>query len=259
MSNLRTMTRAAAAALTLAVSAGTAHSAVYVGTFDPAFDPDNFFFGAEGVWFNNMGWRGSLQVNASLGCGTVGTVPIGGGCSATLESVRLELYQVGDAGQPTLASVNFTGLDLVPITALRFENGLLSQIASGVIGAQLATVEAIGQVPGFNPDFADIFSWALRFVIDYEGELADLFLGDEPPGEEARAAMRGIGINGGTPQLYNGAALAYFADEAFGTNLRSLPPTLSFTEVPLPGTLALGLAALAVMAGLQRRRGTRRR
>ncbi len=119
-----------AASLLVLSTMGAANATIYVGRWDPQYgspftttSPDTYGF--------NLGWNGGFNLDAS-GCNPgagISVVAVGGGCTATLTSSFVNLYDMANP-TPPLETLNWGTPNTGAVTELLFDNGALVGLAS---------------------------------------------------------------------------------------------------------------------------------
>jgi hypothetical protein len=109
--------------LLMAVFASSAHAAPYNSRWDPAY----------GAPFTNLGWRGTADFFVPDICEPAGTVDINNatacGGAAVVTSAEVDLYDINEAGQPTLAALVFNPSTMI-VGILRYVSGELTQLTT---------------------------------------------------------------------------------------------------------------------------------
>jgi hypothetical protein len=158
---LTSIRRAAAAAATgILLLAGSANAIIFVGSWDPSFGPS----------LPNLGFRGQSTFDVSAGCLTsAGFHPEGGGCTISLLTASLDLYNPNQVGTPTLQTLIYAPPAILPdpITVV-FVNAALTVIgvSMNIIGPQFDTTPATGYTGPL---------W-LQFILDSESGASNAFI-----------------------------------------------------------------------------------
>lgn len=235
--------------LLLAVAAGgffaTAQAAVYVGVWDPPY----------GQPFTDLGWRGEVRIDAPTSCGAAsgfsGTTPCTPG-AAYFTSAVVELYRLtGPNAGETYNTLSFTPstMNIVQLAFVAGElvgavsarsNWLWDATQDALFALQFAyqgmTVSPgnLSQYPGGSTYTGPVLWYKDKVCVDkYKREHG----GHYDPDEEHEC------------DRYK---------EVIGTNDLVNPetrPTITFSQVPEPGTLALALAGGIAALRLRRRQG----
>ena len=207
---LRKLFIAAAASTTLFVaSVGPAHATYVVGDWDPAY----------GMPFTNLGWRGSSTSDIPAAClalGNVGTV-LNNGVACPLMSVvsaTVEFYDLSDIFQSTVDTLDFSLAVAVQSIFLDTVTGALGGLNLVSLAPVLSTTP-LAMTAGLQAYFS------LETVTLFSGTTRARLYWSTNPG--------GVGVMGvNDEELY--------------------PANVDVRVVPEPTSLALALAALAVLA-----------
>ena len=232
------LSSAAVVCLALACAA-PAHAGV-IAAFDPAF----------GASIPNLGFRGTINLDVSDGCYTLGSgfQFTGGTCTITAQSAQINFYNFA-AGTPatTIATIN-----LGP--------GFFA--ANYVFGAYFDPVT--GQLAGLDTNDSDRFPVSAAdsnplFPISYSGDMLLYFVSGTQPilvGRAAAVAPAATvpGVGGAFLVNCNVADQRESFCQSGDPTSTSNPGRLTFTTVPEPDSIALGLLGLGALA-LTRRRG----
>jgi hypothetical protein len=205
----------AAAALSLALAA-PAQAALVQGDWDPPF----------GAPFPQLGWRGTATLDVPLACLALSGTIVNDTLSCPLMTVvgaTVEFYDLGDLS-PVPATVEVLDFDaFVAVDRIFVNAGQVEGFALDSTGRVLSTSPLGVTVPGGDQAF---FGLEIDFV-----------------------------VGGDTV-----AVLSWYEDignPANGRNDPAFPAIVRISQfeasVPVPATLALALAGLALMGGLRRR------
>jgi hypothetical protein len=220
-----------ATSLLALAAVGAANATIYVGRWDPQYGspftttlPDTYGF--------NLGWNGGFALDAS-GCNPAGpgivSVAVGGGCTATLTSSFVNLYDMASP-IPPLETLNWGGVTpnaTGTVTALLFDNGALVGLASS--GA--AFVQSSIADPFVGGSASPLFALNFGFATNADG------------------------ITSNSPALdwVEGGCVGEVCPA--GTNdSRDFPVQNYRITVPEPGTIALVALALGGVAVARRSR-----
>jgi hypothetical protein len=221
-------------------AAGAANATAYVGKWDPAYgDP-----------FNNLGWRGEINIDAPGDCGAssgfTGIVTCAPG-AAVVNYAFVELYLLSDPGT-TIDTLTFAPPAPATFTVnkLQFTAGELTGAVTGMsswlynadLDVNFALEFAVNGVVG-TPLPA-----GMTVPTDYSGPI--LIYQDKTCIEEHH--KRGDYDHDDECDCYK---FTYGTNDLVSTASR---PVLAFAAVPEPGSLALVLAGGLMAGGLYRRR-----
>jgi hypothetical protein len=242
----------AAMAAVLALSAGTGvHAAAYRGKIDPLYGAT-----IDGQPSGNLGWRAEVTIDIPLapGCFTNASgVPAAFGCIDTGPNKPLfksaELFFYDYVTNVDLATVTWGEVDLsgVPVYGIyddgtkptALDSDLFPQflpVGIGTFGSNLADDDAYG-------NFLD-YAFGLRFII--EAVLSDRTEHGFPTGFQD-PILEWIGPTD------CGVDTCRFGRNAFDSADSRTKPTVSFTAVPEPGSLAMVMLSLLAAFGTTRR------
>ncbi|MCU0923190.1 MAG: hypothetical protein MUF16_23190 [Burkholderiaceae bacterium] len=171
--------------------------------------------------------------------GTIGTLdePCASAGGAQLLAAEVELYDHDDPFAPTQTLVmNPLTLD---VYGLRFD------LTGNLVGANTSVSDPVAGAAYTAGFVGGPYYFALAMLLDED--LNECYLSTDP---ECK------------PELYSGARLHYTNNDelclpgetdCFGSNVREFPALVTFVPVPLPGTAALALLALAAAGAVRRR------
>lgn len=221
--------------------AGSAQAATYSGVWDPPF-------GAPfGTLTTGLGWRGtatyfvpdSCELSGSGLVDNYGNIPfIPGNCGglAAVTAAEVELFNVADVGQATLATLTFDPASFY-VGVLQYVGGELEGLFTDFSNwlspssdpdatpAELAILDAFGPLNPYTTQFSLIFTL------------------DGP-----RLAWRDCGY---TATYSATSYTSYRCSGGINSNAPGFQPEFTITRVPEPGTI--GLAGLALLLLLPRK------
>ena len=244
MSTLPSITRrlSAAAAVCLGLIVAAPAQAGVIASFDPAF----------GASIPNLGFRGTINLDVSAGCYTLGSgfQFTGGSCTITATSAQINFYNFG-AGTPNTT-----------ITTVNLGPGFFA--ADYVFGAYFDPLT--GQLAGLDTNDSDQFGVSVTdpnplFPINYIGDMLLYFASGTQPIEIDRASFAAVAPAATVPGV-GGAFLvncnpANQQEEGFcqsgDPSTTSNPGLLTFTTVPEPDSIALALLGFGALAFTRRR------
>lgn len=248
---VRWVTPTVAATLTaIVLGAGTAHAAVYVGSWDPQFG-----LPFEGTLSNggDLGWRGQIVVDVPDDCipsGGTGSVTNTPSCAtppfvAVVQSASVGLYDASISNAPDFSTLTFSPF---AITGLYFENGELKGLNTALSN----------YVPDNSSPGTGGASFALRFLHTTDPDFV-WGIPNVPDGFSGPVLFAQGGACGQAQLFRVIAPTSASTPVVCVADVGTYPPeNLRFTRIPEPGALALVAGAL-LAAGWARRsqRGSR--
>jgi PEP-CTERM motif len=224
------------------VASMPAQAIIVTGSWDPAY----------GAAFPDLGWRGQVSFDVPQACFSLNatiTSASSGACSLsaiTLESAKVDFYRVSaGANAPTLGTLNWTAPGVPSINRMFFGGGQMTGATTGIFDALRGP-----SIAGFST--VDDFYWALDFD-----------QGATPGTSVARLAYGKLecddegGCGDGKTNYRFATKGGLFADcefEIIGWNDPRQTPTVKFSRVPEPGSVALMFAGFAAVGFATRRR-----
>ena len=231
LSSVRSLRAVLAAAVVMTGAWSTsAQAAVYTGVWDPPY-------GAPfGTLTTGLGWRGTAEFFVPDTCVPAGDAvvinplpAILGGCggAATVTNAQVELYDVAQAGTPTLATLVFNPAS--------FYVGLLQYDG--------------GELEGLLTDFSNLLTTSLApmFGITSSTQFSLIFTLDGP-----RLAWVDCGYGGdygdSERSSYSTSTHGHGCRGGINSDAPGYQPEFTISRVPEPGTLALACLGLLAAA-----------